>query len=103
MAIVMHAALATHDWLRAGVRRGERIYHILSDLEGPNGARELRAFVEALGLPSRFVQYPGTYREHFDAPGRYQDDLLQHGAIPVSTRELGALLKKRRTVQGDVI
>ncbi len=96
MAIVMHAALATHDWLRAGVRRGERIYHILSDLDGAEGSRELRAFIDALGLPPRFVQYPGAYREHFDAPGRYSDTLLQHGARPVTTRELGALLKRKR-------
>ena len=97
MAIVMHAARATHDWLRAGVRRGERIYHVLSDLDGAQGARELRAFIEELGLPTRFVQYPGTYREHFDAPGRYHDMLLAHGARLVTTRELGQLLKRRRS------
>ena len=61
-----------------------------------DGSNELRAFVEQLGLPTRFVQYPGTYREHFDAPGRYADILLQHGARPVTTRELGTLLKAKR-------
>lgn len=98
MAIVMHATRATHDWLRAGVRRGERVYHVLSDLDGAEGAHELRTFMEELELPPRFVQYPGTYREHFDAPGRYHDTLIEHGARPVTTRELGELLKHKKTL-----
>lgn len=97
MAILVHAARATHDWHRAGVRRGERTYHVLSDLPEPEGGRELRAFIERLGLPTRFVQYPGTYREHFDAPGHYGEKLLAHGGRLVSTRELGELLRRKRT------
>ncbi len=100
MAIVAHAARATHDWLRAGVRRGERIFHVLSDAPEPEGGRELRDFIRRLGLPTRFVQYPGTYREHFDTPGRYGDTLLAHGARLVTTRELGELLKRKRSVEG---
>lgn len=96
MAIVVHAARATSDWLRAGVRRGERTYHVLSDIIGPAGGRELRAFMERIGVNPRFVQYPGSYREHFDAPGRFGDELLAAGARPVSTRELGQLLARKR-------
>jgi hypothetical protein len=101
VGIVVHAALATHDWAGPGVPRGGRIYHVLSNLDGPEGGRELRAFVEQLGLPTRWVQFPGTYREHFDAPGRYGDTLLAHGARPITTRELGALLKRKRAMGGS--
>jgi hypothetical protein len=99
VAIVVHAARATRDWLRAGVRRGERTYHVLSDLGEPEGGRELRDFIERLGLPTRFVQYPGTYREHFDAPGRYGETLFAHGARLVTTHELGELLRRKRNAR----
>jgi hypothetical protein len=101
VAIVAHAARITHDWLGAGVRRGERMYHVLSDVVGPEGGKELRAFMTRLGVQTRWVQYPGSYREHFDAPGRYGDTLLAHGARLVSTRELGELLKCKRAAQAD--
>jgi len=100
VAIVVHAARATHDWLRAGVGRGERIYHVLSDLDAAEGGRELREFIGQLGLQTRWVQYPGTYREHFDAPGRYGDILLAHGARLITTRALGELLKRKRSAHG---
>jgi hypothetical protein len=96
VAIVIHAALATRDWLGPGVPRGERIYHVLSDVIGPEGSRELRMFAEQLGMQRQWAQYPGTYREHFDAPGRYGEELLRRGARLVTTRELGELLKRKR-------
>jgi hypothetical protein len=96
VSIVIHAARATHDWLGPGVPRGGRIYHVLSDRDGADGSHELRDFAQRLGLPTRFVQFPGTYREHFDAPGRYGQTLLAHGAQLVTTRELGELLKRKR-------
>lgn len=100
MAIVIHAALATRDWRGPGVRRGERMYHILSDVIGPDGSRELRAFAVRCGMRPEWVQYPGTYREHFDAPGRALDQLLTAGARLVTTRELGRLLAVKRRAAG---
>jgi hypothetical protein len=99
MAILVHPARATHDWLRAGVRRGDRMYHVLSDLIGPEGARELREAVERCGMSARWVQYPGTYREHFDAPPDAAACLLGHGARLATNHEVGALLRAKRTAQ----
>ncbi|SRR5690348_2196914 len=97
MAIVLHAARATRDWLPAGVRRGDRMYHMLSDAPGPNGARELRAFALSLGFRERWVQYPGSYREHFDVTERDAQAILARGDVRlISNRELGALLKAKR-------
>lgn len=97
MAIVLHAARATRDWLPAGVRRGDRMYHMLSDIPGAEGGRELRAFATALGFRERWVQYPGGYREHFDVTERDALAILARGgARLISNRELGALLLAKR-------
>ena len=96
MAIVLHAALATHDWWGPGVRRGERMYHVLSDQLGAEGSRELRAFVRQCGLRPEWVQYPGTYREHFDAPPNAAECMFGRGAKLVTNRELGTLLATKR-------
>jgi Protein of unknown function (DUF4031) len=97
MAIVLHAARATRDWLPAGVRRGERMYHMLSDISGPEGARELRAFALKLGFRERWVQYPDSYREHFDLTERDAKAILARGGAQLLTNhELGALLAAKR-------
>ena len=101
MAIVIHAARATRDWYGVGVRKGERVYHVLSDQMGESGSRELREFVAQLGIRARWAQYPSTYREHFDAPGRALDDLLRLGGRMISTHDLGALLAAKRAAHAN--
>ena len=101
MAIVIHAARATRDWYGVGVRKGERVYHVLSNQMGEAGSHELREFVAQLGIRARWAQYPGTYREHFDAPGRALDDLLRLGGQMISTHDLGALLAAKRAAQAN--
>jgi hypothetical protein len=101
MAIVIHATRATRDWYGVGVAKGERTYHVLSDQIGEAGSRELREFVAQLGIRARWVQYPGAYREHFDAPGRALDDLLRLGGRMISTHDLGALLAAKRAAQAN--
>jgi uncharacterized protein DUF4031 len=97
MAIVLHAARATRDWIPAGVRRGDRMYHMLSDIPGPEGGVELRAFALPLGFRERWVQYPGGYREHFDVTERDAQAILARGNVRLlSNRELGKLLAEKR-------
>ncbi len=97
MAIVLHAARATRDWIPAGVRRGDRMYHMLSDIPGPEGGIELRAFALPLGFRERWVQYPGGYREHFDVTERDAQAILARGSVRLlSNRELGNLLAGKR-------
>jgi hypothetical protein len=96
VAILLHPARATHDWLPAGVRRGDRMYHVLSDLPGEAGSEELRAFVAVCGVQPRWVQYAGTYREHFDVPPDTAECLLRGGARLATNREVGALLRAKR-------
>ncbi|MFI5273978.1 MAG: DUF4031 domain-containing protein [Ktedonobacterales bacterium] len=101
MAIVVHAARATRDWWRAGVFRGDRMYHVLSDTLGVAGSDELVAFVTAYGMRREWVQYRGTYREHFDARADEGARMIADGARQVTNRELGELLaRKRATLAG---
>jgi hypothetical protein len=96
MAILVHPARATRDWLRAGVRRGDRMYHVLSDVIGPAGSAELRAFVVRYGLRPEWMQYAGTYREHYDAREVEGRLMLQDGARQATNREVGQLLAVKR-------
>jgi hypothetical protein len=96
MAILIHAARATHHWYGPGVRRGERIYHVLSDLPGEAGTQELVGFVVRYGMRAAWIQYRGTYREHFDAPEHVGLRMLADGAHPATNRELGALLARKK-------
>lgn len=73
------------------------MYHLLSDIPGPEGSRELRAFAVPLGFRERWVQYSGSYREHFDVTARDAQTMLARGDVRLLTnRELGALLAAKR-------
>ena len=99
MAILIHPTRATRDIGYLGVRKGSRMYHVLSDIIGPAGGRELRTFVRGCGLRPEWAQYPGTYREHFDAHAHVADCLLRRGARLVGNHEVGLLLRAKRAAE----
>jgi SAM-dependent methyltransferase len=99
MAILIHPTRATRDIYHIGVRKGDRMYHVLSDIIGPAGGRELRMFVRGCGLRPGWAQYPGTYREHFDAHAHVAECLLRRGARLVGNHEVGRLLRAKRAAQ----
>jgi hypothetical protein len=102
MAILVHPMLATRDLLRPGIRKGDRMYHLLSDLTGAAGREELLAAARACGMPTRFIQYPGAYREHFDISVAMAEELLARGARLATNREVGELLRtKKRAMVAD--
>jgi hypothetical protein len=96
MTVLIHPTRATRDLRYIGVRKGERMYHVLSDHAGPPGTAELLAFVRQCGLRPEWIQGPGTYREHFDTHGEYAECLMRHGARPATNREGGLLLRAKR-------
>jgi uncharacterized protein DUF4031 len=49
---------------------------------------ELQAMAKAIGVRAKWIQYAGTYREHFDICKSKRTHALTLGAIPVTTREL---------------
>ena len=96
MAILVHPARATHSWSRAGVHKGDRMYHVLSDLLGPEGNSELCAFVGAFGMRPQWIQYEGSYREHFDARSDTGLAMIRAGARLATNREVGQLLGAKK-------
>ena len=74
------------------------MYHMLSDLlEREAAARELRAEALAVGIRLAWIQYPHTYREHFDTHDPFVERLLARGARFATNHEVGALLEARKT------
>src|SRR5689334_8297900 len=96
MAILVHAARATRHWVPAGVRRGGRMYHGVPELPSAEGTAALIAFVRRSGLRPQWIQYPGSYREHFDARADDGLAMLAAGARLATNREVGMLLAARK-------
>jgi hypothetical protein len=72
------------------------MYHVLSDQTGPEGSRELRAFVAGFGLRPGWIQYEGSYREHFDARADTGLEMLAAGARLATNRDVGLLLAAKK-------
>jgi hypothetical protein len=67
---------------------------------------ELAEFARVIGLRQSWIQYPGTYREHFDLTEGMRQRALRNGAIPITLRESVELRKGKRekllnTVEAD--
>jgi hypothetical protein len=59
--------------------RGRLWCHLVSDVS----LAELHAFAERAGIPRR-----GFDRDHYDVPEERRADVIDAGALPVSSREL---------------
>jgi hypothetical protein len=77
------------------------MYHVLSDLSGPAGSVELRAFVVAYGMRPEWVQFAGTYREHFDAREGEGLRMIRDGVRQATNREVGRVLAAKRQAQAQ--
>lgn len=49
---------------------------------------ELLEMVDKIGVARKWIQFPGTPKEHFDIAKSKRALAIQHGAIPVTMREL---------------
>ena|SRR5687768_7338891 len=68
--------------------RGMIMCHMTAD-----SGEELLAMADRIGLARRWIQYAGTYREHFDIALHDRARAVEQGAIEVSRRELVARLR----------
>jgi hypothetical protein len=82
---------------RAGLPPG-LCAHLVSDLHGEEGTRELVAFGARLGMRERWLQSRGTYREHFDLFGRLVDDARAAGAVELNRRDFVGILRAKRAL-----
>ncbi len=75
--------------------------HLLSDLPGDDGRRELLAFADRLGLEARWIQKAGTATEHFDVTEPTRQRALALGAVPIRYgREVAAITMAKRAAPG---
>jgi hypothetical protein len=56
---------------------------------------ELRAMAATIGLAQRYIQYPGSWKEHFDVTAPKKRAAINAGAVQVTMRE-GALASRAR-------
>jgi hypothetical protein len=71
--------------------------HLLSDLPGEAGHRELLAFADRLGIEARWIQNPGTAKEHFDVTEPTRQRALALGAVPITYgRAVAAITRAKR-------
>ncbi len=72
-----------------------KMCHMVADT-----TKELLAMADKIGVDRKWLQYPGTYREHFDISLSKRALAVQHGAIEITMRQLGARnLERRRALQ----
>lgn len=67
-----------------------RMSHMLAD-----STEELEAMARQLGLSPRWLQHPGTYREHYDVCAANRAKAIELGAVEVNSRFLVNLRRKK--------
>ncbi len=65
--------------------------HMMADT-----SRELVEIAEKIGIAHRWIQKPGTAYEHFDVSLEKRAMAVRAGAIEVTMRDLGMLIRKRK-------
>lgn len=78
------------DDMSAGFGR-MKMCHMIAD-----STEELLAMADKIGVQRRWLQYPGTYKEHFDVCLSKRKAAVASGAIEITLRELSAKIMKRR-------
>lgn len=59
-------------------------------------SEELAAFASKLGLKTAWLQYGGTWKEHYDVTDEKRQLAIKLGAVPVTYRETGVYMAARR-------
>ncbi len=78
-----------------GEYRGMKMSHMIADT-----TEELLAMVDLIKVQRKWIQYPGTYSEHFDICLSKRELAVKFGAIEISWRECGkmTLMKRQKEV-----
>ena len=67
--------------------------HMIAD-----SPQELLDIASKIGLAHRWIQHPGTYREHFDVSKAYRAKAVKLGAVEVSQREMADKIRQRKPI-----
>lgn len=74
-----------------GLTHDSRWCHMTADTTD-----ELVAFAVSLGLKARYIQYPGTWKEHFDVTAPKRALAVQKGAVEVAYSDQVKWMAARR-------
>ena len=78
------------DDMYAGYGR-MKMCHMFADT-----TEELLTMADVIGVQRKWLQDPGEVREHFDVAMSKRTLAIQHGAIPVTMKDLGLILREKR-------
>ena len=93
-------AVYLDDW-RQSARLGpvdDRWSHLVADTD-----EELHAFAARLGMRREWFQHKAgrPHQAHYDVPDRARQLALVLGAVPVSWRQMGRMMRERRAAAAD--
>ncbi|MEP3669944.1 MAG: DUF4031 domain-containing protein [Roseibium sp.] len=83
------------DTMKANFGR-MKMCHMMADT-----SEELLAMADRIGVQRKWLQYPGGVREHFDIAMSKRALAVRAGAIEVTMRDIGMLMRKRRGLDYD--
>ena len=69
-----------------------KMSHMIAD-----STEELMAMADRVGIDRRWLQNAGTHREHFDISSGKRAIAIRHGAVEVTMRQLGKMIRERRS------
>lgn len=76
--------------------RGMRMCHMMADT-----THELLAMVDRIGVDRRWIQHPGTPREHFDIAASKRTLAIAAGAQVVTSRDLVRMRRHKASTTGN--
>lgn len=68
-----------------------KMSHLIADT-----TEELLAMVDKIGVQRKWIQYPGTSREHFDIAMGKRELAIKAGAISVTWRDMALIWEKKK-------
>lgn len=74
--------------------RGMLMCHMIADSN-----QELITMVKAIGVQPKWIQYPGTTKEHFDICASKRKKAVALGAVELTTKEILGQIKSKRVKQ----
>ena len=72
-----------------------RMSHLMADTP-----EELRETAEKLGL-ARYIQRPGTPKEHLDVSDSKRKEALRMGAVPMDSRQMVQIVQNKRDARAE--
>jgi hypothetical protein len=79
------------DNMNAGYGR-MKMCHMIADTTD-----ELLAMADTIGIARRWLQHAGTHREHFDICLSKRALAVKAGAVEVTMKQIGRILRERRS------